>query len=98
MTYGHVEPAPDPPSPNRGVKAQMNPTPASGRRRAAAVAALALAGTAVLTGAALIGTAQAAGTLQLQYKTTATGSDQIEPWFTVTNGGSSAVSLNTVAI
>jgi hypothetical protein len=89
----------------------MNPTPTSatasaagaarphsGRRRAAAVTALAMAGAAALTGATLIGTAHAAGTLQVQYKTTDTGTDQIEPWFTVTNSGSSAVSLSTVSI
>ncbi|WP_034263654.1 cellulose binding domain-containing protein [Actinospica robiniae] len=68
------------------------------RRSAAVLAALGLAGAATVTGTALAGSAQADGSLQLQYKTTDTGTDMIEPWLTVVNNGSSAVSLSTVAI
>lgn len=92
------------PTPLAAAASTPSPEPASAsapvgrRRRAATITALALAGATALTGAALIGTARAAGTPQVQYKTTDTGSDLIEPWFTVTNNGGSTLSLSGVAI
>ncbi|MEN3534622.1 cellulose binding domain-containing protein [Microbispora sp. ZYX-F-249] len=44
--------------------------------------------------------AQAAQSLRLRYKTSATGAtaDQVEPWFDLVNNGTTAVPLNTVKI
>ncbi|MFC1430331.1 cellulose binding domain-containing protein [Streptacidiphilus sp. N1-3] len=70
------------------------------RRRAALIAALGLVAGG-LTTAGLIGTAQAAApTVALQYKTTTGGAtaDETEPWFTVSNTGSSPLALSRVAI
>lgn len=65
----------------------------------AALAALALlAGTGYL--ALARPAAASAAPLSVQYKTTATGgtADEAEPWFTVTNTGSSSVPLNEVTL
>jgi hypothetical protein len=73
----------------------------SGRGRTALPAALGLFGATVAAAGALTGSpAQAASGLQLQYRTTATGATagDIEPWFQVTNTGSSSASLSGVAL
>ncbi len=62
---------------------------------AAATAAAALVAVGVAAGSA-----QAAGTLRLQYRTSAPGAtvDQVEPWFQLRNDGASAVPLSRVTI
>ena len=73
------------------------PSPAR-RRRTASLTALALAGAGAVSAGALTATAHAADVVQLRYKTSATGSDMIEPWLTVTNPGTSTLSLPAVSI
>ncbi|GAA2015810.1 cellulose binding domain-containing protein [Catenulispora yoronensis] len=76
------------------------PTPAPARRRSiAALAAASLAGACGLTAAAFSATAHATGApASLAYHVGSSGSDMIEPWFTVTNTGGAALSLSTVKI
>ncbi|WP_247720614.1 cellulose binding domain-containing protein [Streptomyces sennicomposti] len=75
--------------------------PAGHRRRlrtaAAAAVVTALGATAL---AALPGSASAAGTLAVQYRTSATGAtaDQSEPWFKVRNTGSGSLPLSEVKL
>ncbi|GAA4640791.1 cellulose binding domain-containing protein [Actinoallomurus vinaceus] len=74
---------------------------APGRRRTALLTALVLFGATVVTAGLLTGgPAQAASSLQLQYRTTETGATagDIEPWFQVVNTGSSSASLSGVTI
>src|SRR4051812_5472340 len=74
------------------------PTP-TGRRSVAALAAASLAGACGLTAAVFSTTAQASGApAALAYHVGSTGSDMIEPWFTVTNTGGSTLNLSTVKI
>src|ERR1700749_4420034 len=79
----------------------MRQHPAPRRGRTALLAALGLFG-ATVTAAGVFagGPAQAASGLQLQYKTTASGATagDIEPWFQITNTGSSSASLSGGAI
>ena len=69
------------------------------RRSTAAFAAASLAIACGLTAAALSSAAHAAtAPATLQYHVGSAGSDMVEPWFKVTNTGSSALTLSTVKI
>ena len=76
----------------------MRHTPAR-RRSAAALAAASLVGACALTAAVFSTAAHAAAApAALAYHVGSAGSDMVEPWFTVTNTGSSALDLSTVKI
>ena len=73
-----------------------NPAP---RRSIAALAAAGVAGAFGLTAAAFSTAAHAAGApAALAYHVGSTGSDMVEPWFTVTNTGGGPLDLSTVKI
>lgn len=88
------------PAPHSATPHSAAPRPTPARRRsAAALAAASLASACGLSAAVFSTTAHATGApAALAYHVGSSGSDMIEPWFTVTNTGGATLNLSTVKI